>query len=89
MHSVVFTVGAVWMAVLLGASAVMLVRARSLLSRILSLDMLILIVIALLVLFGSEKALSFYLDAALALALLSFVATLVAARYRADRRPFS
>jgi multisubunit Na+/H+ antiporter MnhF subunit len=38
---------------------------------------------------AGEDRTHYPLDAALALALLSFVATLAAARYHEDRRPFS
>lgn len=89
MHTAVFHAGVVWMALLLGASAVLVVRARSVLSRILALDMLVLVLVALLVLFADEKRLSYFLDAALALALLSFVATVASARYHAQGRVVS
>ncbi|GIU95377.1 MAG: hypothetical protein KatS3mg012_1834 [Gaiellaceae bacterium] len=81
MHTAVFTAAAVWMTVLLGASIVLVIRARSLGSRILSLDMAVLIVIGLLVLLSDVERVPYFLDAALVLALLSFVATVAAARY--------
>lgn len=86
MHTAVFYAAALWMTVLLGASVVLVVRARSPLSRLLALDMLILILIALLVLFADANRVPHYLDAALVLALLSLVATIGAARYHAERR---
>jgi multicomponent Na+:H+ antiporter subunit F len=89
MHTIVFYVAAVWMSGLLAVSIVLLIRARSMLSRILTLDMLILILVALLGLFSDSEGVSYLLDAALVLALLSFVATLAAVRFHADGKLFS
>ncbi len=88
MHEVVFYAAAVWMTGLLVVTVGLVIRARSALSRILALDMLILILIALLVLFSDANRVSYYLDAALVLALLSVVATIAAARYDAEGRIF-
>jgi multicomponent Na+:H+ antiporter subunit F len=57
--------------------------------RILALDMLTLILIALLILFADANREAYYLDAALVLALLSFVSSLAAARFHSERRIFS
>lgn len=89
MHEIVFYAGISWMALLLGVSVVLVARARTSARRILALDLLVLILIGLLALVAGEDQRAHALDAALALALLSFVATLTAARYLADRRPFS
>lgn len=89
MHTIAFYVAAVWMTLLLGTSVVLIIRARSVLSRILTLDMLILIIVALLALFADAEGVSYFLDAALVLALLSFVATLAAVRYHAEGKLFS
>lgn len=89
MHTAVFHAAVVWMAVLLAASAGLVVRSRSVLSRILALDMLVLVLVALLVLAADESRLSYLMDAALALSLLSFVATVAAARYHVQGRLFS
>ena len=89
MHEAVFYVAALWMAGLLGVSVGAVIRARSTLSRVLALDMLILILIALLVLYADANVSAYYLDAALALALLSVVTTIAAARYHSEGRPFS
>lgn len=51
-------------------------------------DLLASIVIALLALLSYLRHTSYYLDAALALALLSFVSTLAAARHYAEGGPF-
>jgi multicomponent Na+:H+ antiporter subunit F len=89
MHEPVFYLAALWMTALLVVTVVLVIRARSSLSRILALDMLILILVALLVLFSDASGVSYYLDAALVLALRSVVATLAAARYHGEGRLFS
>lgn len=89
MHEAVFYVAALWMTGLLVVSVGLVIRARSSLSRILALDMLILILIALLVLYSDANRVSYYLDAALVLALLSVVATIGAARYHEEGKLFS
>lgn len=88
MHEIVFHIATVWATILLGIAVVLVLRAESAPGRILSLDMLILILIAVLVLFTDANRVPYYLDAALILALLSFVATLAAARYHQDGRIF-
>jgi multicomponent Na+:H+ antiporter subunit F len=89
MSDVVFYVGIVWTAVLLGVVVVRITRARTTGERILALDLLTLILIGLLALAAGEDQRSYALDAALALALLSFVATLAASRYYEDGGPFA
>ncbi|HLF67701.1 MAG TPA: monovalent cation/H+ antiporter complex subunit F [Gaiellaceae bacterium] len=84
MHTIVFTAASVWMTVLLAISIVLVIRARSIPSRILSLDMAVLISVALLVLVSDVDRVPYFLDAALVLALLSFSATLAAARYHEE-----
>jgi multicomponent Na+:H+ antiporter subunit F len=88
MHEVVFYAAFVWMTVLLVVSAAAVIRLRSTASRILALDMLTLILVALLVLYADANRTSYYLDAALVLSLLAFVATLVLSRYDGERRIF-
>ena len=88
MHVEVFYLAMVWMTGLLGIAVVMVIRARSALRRILALDVLTLILIALLILYADASQTAYYLDAALALALLSFIATLAAVRYHSDGRLF-
>ncbi|MBA2513891.1 MAG: pH regulation protein F [Solirubrobacterales bacterium] len=88
MHQTVFYFAAIWMTVLLGVSVLQVVRARHAPSRIVALDMLVLILIAQLVLFSDARSSSHYLDAALLLAVLSFISTLAAARYHALGRVF-
>jgi multicomponent Na+:H+ antiporter subunit F len=81
--------GIAWLAVLLGVLVVRLARAETTGQRILTLDLVTLVLIALLAIAAAEDRKPYALDAALALALLSFVATLAAARYYETRRPFS
>jgi len=77
-----------WMTLLLVAGGLLLLRSRDMLQRIIVSDLLASIAIALLALLSYWRHTSYYLDAALALALLSFVSTLAVARYYAEGRPF-
>jgi multicomponent Na+:H+ antiporter subunit F len=77
-----------WATLLLIAGGWLLLRAPDTLHRVLALDVLVAIVIALLTALSYVRDVSFYIDAALALSLLSFVATLVAARYVTRGGPF-
>ena len=76
-----------WATLLLVGGGVLLLRADDALHRILALDVLVAIVIALLTILSYARDVSYYIDAALALALLSFTATLVATRHVARERP--
>ena len=58
------------------------------LHRILALDLLVSIVVAQLTILSYLRDVSYYVDGALALALLSFTATLVVARYIVRGGPF-
>ena len=78
-----------WATLLLVAGGLLLLRARDTLNRLLVLDVLGTVVVIMLTTLSYLNGVSYYVDAALALALLSFGATLVAARYLTrDRRPF-
>lgn len=88
MHTVVFYLAVAWAVVLIGAAALLIARRRSLLTRVLALDTCTLLVVALLTLIGYASRAAYYLDAALALALLSFGSTLAAARYHSEQRIF-
>ena len=77
-----------WTALLLLGGGLLLLRAQDAMHRILALDVLVSIVIALLTILSYLRDVSYYIDAALALALLSFTATLVVARYATRGRPF-
>lgn len=88
MHEIVFYAAFVWMTVLLVVSAALVIRLRSTAGRILALDMLTLILVALLVLYAYAERVPYYMDAALILSLLAFVATLALSRYYGERRVF-
>lgn len=88
MHEIVFYVAAIWMTGLLAVSVAAVIRIRSTAGRILALDTLVLVLVALLVLYASANRSPYYLDAALILSLLAFVGTLAAARYHGERRIF-
>jgi multicomponent Na+:H+ antiporter subunit F len=77
-----------WATLLLLAGGLLLLRAPDTLHRILALDVLVSIVIALLALLSYLYDVSYYVDAALALALLSFTATLAAVRHVVRGGPF-
>lgn len=84
----VVEIGAVvWATLLLLAGGLLLLRADDALHRALVLDVLVSIVVVLLTTFSYVRDVSYYIDAALALALLSFAATLVAARHVSRRAP--
>jgi multisubunit Na+/H+ antiporter MnhF subunit len=89
MHSIVFHLAIVCLFFLLIVCLVLLLRTRSLLSRVLALDTFSLLLTAVLILFAHAQRSPLYLDAALLLALLSFVETLAAARYASEGRIFS
>ena len=88
MHETVFYFAFAWMTVLLVVSAAAVIRLRSTAGRVLALDMLTLILVALLVLYSVANRSSYYMDAAVVLSLLAFVATLILARYHGERRVF-
>ena len=86
MHIVVFGAAAVWMTILLAMLVVFAIRARSTTVRILTIDALSLVLVALLVFSSAVSRQPYYLDAALAVALFSFIGTVVAARRLAGER---
>lgn len=88
MHEVVFYGAFVWMSVLLVVSVLAVVRVPSTAGRILALDSLTLILVAILVLFVDAFRTQYFVDAALVLALLAFVGSLAAARYHGERKIF-
>jgi multicomponent Na+:H+ antiporter subunit F len=88
LHEIVFHLAFAWMTVLLVTSAAAVIRLRSTASRILALDTLTLILVALLVLYAAANRSPYYMDSALVLSLLGFVATLILARYHGERRIF-
>ena len=86
MPEVVVLVAFAWSTLLLGVAGLLLLRAPDTLHRILALDVLATILIMVLTTLSYVHRVSYYIDAALALALLSFAATLVATRYITRRR---
>lgn len=88
MHELVFYGAMIWMMGLLSVCVGFVIRSRSALVRVMALDTLTLVLVALLILYSTTTQTSFYLDAALVLSLLSFVSTIVAARYHSEGRIF-
>ncbi len=88
MSDVIFYVALIWMTTLLVTAAVTVIRAGDAMTRILALDVLTLVLTALLVLYSTTTETSYYLDAALLLALLSFLSSIAAARYYSVDRIF-
>ena len=82
----VLTVAVTWAVLLLAAGGQLLLRSTSTLARVLALDVLSTILIIVLATLSYVNDVPYYIDAALALALLSFAATIVAARYVTDER---
>jgi multicomponent Na+:H+ antiporter subunit F len=88
MPDVVMAIALGWATLLVLGGGVLLLRASDALHRVLALDVLVVFVIALLAVLSYLRDFSYYVDAALALALLSFTATLVAARHVIRGGPF-
>ena len=84
----VLAIAFVWATLLLVAGGLLLLRSSSTLQRVLALDVLSTVLIIVLTTLSYSNGVSYYIDAALALALLSFGATVAAVRYvTRDRRP--
>jgi len=88
MHEVVYYVAMAWMTGLLIVCFSLVVRAKSALVRVLALDTVTLVLVALLVLYSATTGKGYYIDASIMLALLSFVTTIATARYHSERRMF-
>lgn len=86
MDMAVVTGAMIWMTFLLAAVVIFAIRARTNAVRILAVDAMTLVLVAVLVLFSASRQESYFLDAALSLALVSFVATVAAARRLAAGR---
>ena len=89
MHEAVAIGGIAWLAVLIALGVLRVIRAGTLGERILAVDLVALLLIAILGLIAAREGQAGYLDAALALALLSFVATMATSRSYGGRGPFS
>jgi multicomponent Na+:H+ antiporter subunit F len=85
---VVLTVAAGWATLLLVAGGLLLLRVAGTLQRVLVLDVLAVNVIVLLATLSYVRDVSYYIDVAFGLALLSLTSTIVAARYVARGKPF-
>lgn len=83
---VVLVVAFAWSALLLVAGGLLLLRARDSLHRLLALDVLGTIVIIMLATLSDLNGVAYFIDAGLAVALLSFSATIVTGRYIMRRR---
>lgn len=83
-----FTISVIWLGLLIVASMVLLVRGRTPGTRIVALDTIVLVLVGLLVVHSAAEETTYFLDAALMLAMLGFAATIAAARYYGDGGPF-
>jgi multicomponent Na+:H+ antiporter subunit F len=88
MPEIVWDIAAGWATLLLVLGGLLLLRSPGMLHRLLVLDVLVVLLIALLTTLSYVRGRSYYVDAALGLALLSFTSTLVAARYLTRGGPF-
>lgn len=88
MPEIVVAIAVGWATLLVLAGGALLLRAQDTMHRILALDVLVSILIVLLSILSYWQDVSFYTDAALALALLSFTATLAVARHTIRGRLF-
>lgn len=88
MSDIVFYIAMIWLIGLFCITVVMVARAKTGLVRILALDCLALILVALLVAYSVTTHTSYYLDAAMVLALISFISVVASARYHSERRLF-
>ena len=88
MHEFVYYIAMIWMTLLLCICIAMVIRTPSTIVRILGIDTLTLVLISLLILYSTTTESSYYLDAALMLALVAFASTVVAARYSGERKVF-
>ncbi len=88
MHDLLLYIAMVWTVLLLGWVVGLIVRPSAVPQRIAALDLIALLLIALLTLFSQLRNVAYFIDAALALALLAFVGTIGYARFHASGRLF-
>lgn len=88
MHDVVYYAAMIWMTGLLCVCFGLVIRTHSSIVRIVGFDAMSLVLISVLIVYSITTESSYYLDAALLLALVSFVSTIAAARYHSERRVF-
>ena len=89
MHPIIFYIAVIWLALLFAVCVILIIRAPTVMIRVLILDTLNLILMALLALLAITTRSAYYLDAVFLLALLSFLSTLAAARYYSEGKLFS
>jgi multicomponent Na+:H+ antiporter subunit F len=87
-NGIVTTIGLIWITVLFVAGGLVLLRARDVFQRIVALDALSVLVVCLLALLAYQRNEAYWFDAAVALSLLSLVASVAAARYLGSGGPF-
>jgi multicomponent Na+:H+ antiporter subunit F len=87
MHTLLLYIALGWLMLLLGSLVMAMARLPGLLDRLLALDTLAVVLVAILAVFTYLTRSPHYLDAALALALVAFLGTVAVARYaqRQDR----
>lgn len=88
MSDIVFNIAMIWMVILFGICVVMVARSKSGFARVLSLDALTLVLVALLIVYSITTHTSYYLDAAMVLALISPISVIASVRYHGERRLF-
>ncbi len=88
MHEQVFYLASFWIAGLISVGVIVVIRASSAMVRVLALDMVTLLLVAMLVLYSDSRKVPYYLDAALVLALVSVASTIAAARYHSQGKIF-
>lgn len=89
MHELVYYAATVWLTLLVIACATLVLRGSRTSTKILALDTLVLILVGLLGMYSISEGVEHFLDAALVLALLGFLGTLAAARFRERGELFS
>lgn len=88
MSDLIFYIAMIWMVALFCVCVVMVARAKSGFVRVLSLDCMTLVLVALLVVYSGTTHTSYYLDAALVLGFISFISVIASSRYHGERRLF-
>ncbi|MGI8631048.1 MAG: monovalent cation/H+ antiporter complex subunit F [Solirubrobacterales bacterium] len=88
MHELLIYPALLWITGLLGWSTVLVLRARSVLERVAVLEMMTLLLIGVLALLSALRDRTFYLEVAVALALLSFIGVIAYQRYERRGSPF-
>lgn len=88
MHDIVFYIAMIWLVILFSLCVIMIVHAKSGLVRVLSLDTMTLVLVALLMVYSVTTGTAYYLDAAVVLSLISFISVIAAVRYHVEGRLF-